>query len=267
MKKNKRRINTFKNWLLARDSASRIAPVSKYYSFLENEGAPELSRREILAIFDTIDDSSTFYKLHKLFDYEKYKDAGKKEFKLSTNYKNSSSEIRSFINCLSPTRWDSRNEMVITLDPQISEPLFSDEKSEDNLTTRGRVIRLSIPMTYSKKQILEECFKLVDRWIDGSNWGEKYKTDFFKYWMKAFLFTGGKYDNFQKSFESSFVEWLRVAAKDDASQAYLDLLNNSKNDKLGIKDIVDHVNQGIKEFGIDLNGIEKGYRLLSRFGS
>lgn len=37
MKKKKRRIDTFKNWLLARDSASRISTKSNYNSFLESE--------------------------------------------------------------------------------------------------------------------------------------------------------------------------------------------------------------------------------------
>jgi hypothetical protein len=37
MKKKKRRIDTFKNWLLARDSASRISTKSNYNGFLESE--------------------------------------------------------------------------------------------------------------------------------------------------------------------------------------------------------------------------------------
>jgi hypothetical protein len=36
MKKRKRRVKTFKNWLLARDSASRISTKSNYNGFLES---------------------------------------------------------------------------------------------------------------------------------------------------------------------------------------------------------------------------------------
>jgi hypothetical protein len=37
MKKGKRRIKTFKNWLLARDSASRISTDSNYIGFFEDK--------------------------------------------------------------------------------------------------------------------------------------------------------------------------------------------------------------------------------------
>lgn len=37
MTKKKRRIKTFKNWLLARDSASRISTKSNYMGFFEDE--------------------------------------------------------------------------------------------------------------------------------------------------------------------------------------------------------------------------------------
>lgn len=37
MKKRKRRINTFKNWLLARDSSSGISTKSNYSGFLESK--------------------------------------------------------------------------------------------------------------------------------------------------------------------------------------------------------------------------------------
>lgn len=36
MRKKKRRIDTFKNWLLARDSSSRISTKSNYQGFLES---------------------------------------------------------------------------------------------------------------------------------------------------------------------------------------------------------------------------------------
>lgn len=37
MKKKKSRIKTFKNWLLARDSSSRISSKSTYNGFFESE--------------------------------------------------------------------------------------------------------------------------------------------------------------------------------------------------------------------------------------
>lgn len=41
MKKRKRRIKSFKNWLLARDSSSRISSKSTYNGFFESRGEDE----------------------------------------------------------------------------------------------------------------------------------------------------------------------------------------------------------------------------------
>lgn len=41
MKKKKKSIDTFKNWLLARDSSSRISTKSNYNGFLESENKEE----------------------------------------------------------------------------------------------------------------------------------------------------------------------------------------------------------------------------------
>lgn len=41
MKKKKRSVDTFKNWLLARDSSSRISTKSNYNGFFEGENKNE----------------------------------------------------------------------------------------------------------------------------------------------------------------------------------------------------------------------------------
>ena len=53
MKTKKRRVNSFKNWLLARDSASRISTYPKYHSFLENTQSLNRDRSQIMDLFDS----------------------------------------------------------------------------------------------------------------------------------------------------------------------------------------------------------------------
>lgn len=50
MRKKKRRINTFKNWLLARDSSSRISTVSNYRGFFESDKDDE-NKKDKLDLF------------------------------------------------------------------------------------------------------------------------------------------------------------------------------------------------------------------------
>lgn len=50
MKKKKRRINTFKNWLLARDSSSRISTVPSYRGFFESDKDDE-DKKDKLDLF------------------------------------------------------------------------------------------------------------------------------------------------------------------------------------------------------------------------
>ena len=69
MKKKKRRIDTFKNWLLARDSASRISTKSNYNSFLESEKKESesdlLFRKLVLLIF--LLETLIFFFVHLFF--------------------------------------------------------------------------------------------------------------------------------------------------------------------------------------------------------
>ena len=46
MTKKKRRIKTFKNWLLARDSASRISTKSNYMGFFEDNSEKGIKENE-----------------------------------------------------------------------------------------------------------------------------------------------------------------------------------------------------------------------------
>ena len=66
---------------------------------------------------------------------------------------------------------------------------------------------------------------------------------------------------------------MRTVPPEVAEKAYLIIVNNSKDEKIrrrktniGTKEIIDHIDQGIKEFNIPINDLKKGIGLLRNFG-
>ena len=99
---------------------------------------------------------------------------------------------------------------------------------------------------------------------------------------------GYKISVYQDSINQTFSEYLvnydffietmekygfKIISLEDAKKMYLDLIKNSEDStikrsytKLGTEEIIDHVNQGIKEFNIDLGDLRSGSNMLRRFG-
>jgi hypothetical protein len=65
---------------------------------------------------------------------------------------------------------------------------------------------------------------------------------------------------------------MKQAPADQVREAYLSILNNSVRDDIkrnftenGTKDIIDHVNWGLKEFNINVDDVKKGFGVINRY--
>lgn len=270
--KKKRRINSFKNWLLARDSASRISTFPKYHSFLENLEPSQRSREEIMALLSKIKDNKPFFKLQKLTDYELYLDGHKKECFIKFSRAFFLTELRIFSESFNIKKGFKNILMRIRLNDPLDQTQILDEDAE-NSSYKYRSIVVEIPSSFDDSKIVKESERGIETWIEGVDLGEDFLNDFFKWWMKNFLFVQERYDNFLKSFQSALVEWMKQAPLDLVEKAYTNLIHYSKDasfdrweTELGNEEVVSHVNQGIKIFGIKIENIQKGTDLLTKFG-
>jgi hypothetical protein len=267
MKKNKKRIDTFKNWLLARDSSSRISTEPSYHSFLESSDNTDRTRSQVMDLFDAITSTTQYKKLNRFFNYGLYKDANSGKMFLDIGKKDILRPIGEFIECLGPSKWGIKNRIMIVFNPTIQKASF-DTYSDPG----GNGLECRIPSSYTDSQIIEESLKAISHWIEISDFGEDYNTDFFKWWMNRILFENEKYDTFPEKFQSAIIEWMKKAPADQVREAYLSILNNSVRDDIkrnftenGTKDIIDHINWGLKEFNINVKDVKKGFGVINRY--
>lgn len=267
-KRKKRRIDSFKNWLLARDSASRINNAEGNSTFFESSMWGEDDRRR-MEIFDLISGSLPFIKLRgKIFDFGMMKDAGAGNMSIAIRNQDIQRWFGEFIECLEPNEWNMVNRIEI----KMSDELIIGDAEQDS----PGILKMEceIPLYHSGHDVDKAAYKIMRSWISQSSFGkDSYQTRFFRWWMNEFLFTGNTFTHTPDSFEAALVGWMKIADKEDAKKLYLDLIKNSKDStikrsrtKLGTEEIIDYVNKGIKEFNIDLGGAGKGTRLISRFG-
>lgn len=267
-KRKKRRIDSFKNWLLARDSASRINNVDGNSAFFESTmwGKDDIRRMEI---FDLISGSLPFGKLkYKFFDFGMMKDAGAGDMTIAIRKQDMQRWFNEFIECLNPKEINIVNRIYI----KISNELMIGNAEQDS----PNIIRMEceVPLYKIGSDVVNVAYSIVNKWISESEFGkDSYQTKFFKWWMNKFLFSGNMYTDSPDSFEEALVQWLKIADREDGKKLYLDLIKNSRNSQikrqsteLGTEEIINHVNQGIKEFNIDLDNISKGTNMMRRFG-
>ena len=269
MKKVKRkRIDSFKNWLLARDSASRINNAEGNSTFFESSmwGKDDIRRMEI---FDLISGSLPFIKLRgKIFDFGMMKDAGGGNMTIAIRNQDIRRWFGEFIECLEPKEWNMVNRIEI----KISDELIIGDAEQDSPGILK--MRCEIPLYHSGYDVDKAAHSIIRSWIAQTSFGnDSYQTRFFRWWMTEFLFKGNTYTHTPDSFEEALVQWLKIADKEDGIKLYHNLIKNSKNStikrsytKLGTEEILDYVNKGIEEFNIDLEGTAKVSRMLSRFG-
>lgn len=275
MKKNKRRIKTFKNWLLARDSASRISTEPSYLGFFSEslEVPIPFDRYSIMKLFDMITRSWEFNKLQ--------------------NFSGSNigiTKIAKENKCLIDTgtilRYPNISRFIIFLDPKSSSSLILGNRrilieattEEYSLSNQDfQEIKFKIPLTWLNEvkkadEIIETITRIIFKGLadDGT-----YKERFFNWWIERIIKAGRFYMS-SLSFENSFVDWMKEANKEDVKQAYVDFFSDKdlkikKMDKSRFyrdyNEIVKEVRDLIKSANIDLDGVDRGSSLLSRFDS
>jgi hypothetical protein len=278
MKKNKRRIKTFKNWLLARDSASRVSTKPTYLGFFSEslEDKP-VDKYQIMELFDAISDSTPFKRLENfsganLGSTKMAKGMDDSVFwvdKLTLSYPN----MARFFIFLKPKHskdfYTGKKRVLIR-------PTQGDYSIENDLPT-GQ-INVNIPLSYKndKKKIDETVKDFARLALEGLTEEGTYQYRFLNWWLENLVFKGDKWESTSLLFENALVEWMKNADSEDAKQAYVDFFSDKKGKKeamersryyLNYDDIVNTVKENIKKSGINLDGVDRGSSLLSRFDS
>lgn len=265
-KKKKRRIDSFKNWLLARDSGSRINNADGNSAFFESSNWED--DRKIMKKFDLISDSLPFIKLRKIFDFGMMKDAGGGNMTIAIRNQDIQRWFGEFIECLNPSERNLVNRILIKITDEL---IIGDA---EQVLPGILKMECKIPLYHSGHDVNKAANSIIKKWISESEFvKDSYQTRFFRWWMNEFLFSGNTYTHTPDSFEEALVQWLKIADKEDGKKLYVDLIKNSRNSaikrsvtELGTEEIINHVNQGIKEFNIDLDDISKGTNMMRRFG-
>jgi hypothetical protein len=118
-KKKKRRIDSFKNWLLARDSGSRINNADGNSAFFESSNWGEDDRRK-MKIFDLISGSLPFVKLRgKIFDFGMMKDAAGGSMTIAIRNQDIQRLFGEFIESLEPSEWNLVNRILIKISDEL----------------------------------------------------------------------------------------------------------------------------------------------------
>lgn len=266
--KKKSRVQSFKNWLLARDAASRISTKSTYTSFLESSNNSEIDPKFAMSVFDSITNSDYFYKFQNNFaDLGIWKMTGNdapKRMQLSLTKKYFSSNVQKFISLLGVSEYSFPDQMEVLFDPAINGLLKGPDKK--TVASNFLIFSFLIKPTKNEEEIKEISKLLIKDITISIDFGNPYKNNFFNFWVEKSVFEGSKWDHFPQTFESAFVEWLRVAPKEERAKAYFELVKNlTKWDK----EIIDHVNWGIKEFNLDIpdkEDTDAGIGIIKRFG-
>lgn len=267
-KKKKRRIDSFKNWLLARDSASRIIGSEGNSAFFESSNWGEGDRRK-MEIFDLISGYLPFIKLRsKIFDFGMMKDAAGGNMAIAIRNQDIQRWFGEFIECLDPNEWNMVNRIII----KISDPLTIG--NAEQVSPGILEMECMIPINYTDQEVIKAAHDIVRSWISQTSFGkDSYQTRFFRWWMSEFLFKGNAYTHTPDSFEDAIIEWMKIADIDDSKKLYLDLIKNSKDStikrsytELDTKEIIDYVKKGIKEFNIPLGDLQSGTNMMRRFG-
>lgn len=222
-----------------------------------------------MEMFDWLTDSEIDRRFATTFiDYGLYKDGNKRKMTIDLLGKWRRRGLSEFLESFG-ARLKNIARMSVMIGP-------ADSKEEIEIDPDLRFIKLTIPENYDKKQALESYKTLWDAWIENLEYGKEYQNDFIKWWMRTYLFAP-RSQNFPQEFQSALVEWMRQAPLELVKEAYGDLIIKSNDESInrhvtdiGNKKIVDHVNQGIEIFDINIKkeakDIQKGASLIKKFG-
>lgn len=278
MKKNKRRIKTFKNWLLARDSASRISTKPTYLGFFsESLDDQPVDKYQIMELFDAISNANLFKRLEKfsgsnIGSTKMAKGIDDSIFwldKLTLSYPNMA-RFFIFLKPNTPKDFYTGKKRVLI------RPTQGDYSIENDPPT-GQ-INVNIPLSYKKdKKKIDEVIKDFTRLaFEGLTEEGTYQSRFLNWWIENLVFKGDEWESTSLLFENALVEWMKNADMEDVKQAYVDFFSDKEGKKkamersryyLSYDDIVNTVKENIKKSGINLYGVDRGSSLLSRFDS
>jgi len=267
--RKKRRVQTFKNWLLARDAASRISTKSNYTSFLESSTNSEIDYKEAMKVFDLITTTSEFYKFQNNFaDLGIWKITTPGEIKrmqLSLNKKYFNSNFYRFLKLLGIKDYTFPEQIDIEIDSNLSQVIQN--KGVKTIEPTLTFLKFVIKPTFDLKEINQISQLIISSIVDSFDLKSPYKKDMLKNWVEKSVLQGSKYDNPLRDFESAFVDWMKTAPKDERANAYYEILTNGDEwDKANISQI----NSLMKESGIEIpnkEDIDLGSNVLKRFTS
>jgi hypothetical protein len=281
MKKNKRRIKTFKNWLLARDSASRVSTKPTYLGFFsESLGDQQITKYDVMGLFDAITDSTPFKR------FSKFSGSNLGISKDTTPKDLLDSQLR--INLGSSDSYPNIYRFIIFLEPEppkayyagiVIEPTLEEYDLKEKVMSPSHLKMIAkIPLSYKddKKKISNTVKDLIRLFFEGLTEEGTYQYRFLNWWMENIIFKGDEWESSSLLFENALVEWMKNADPADAQQAYVDFFHDPKGKKVKIEKsryyldydtITKGVKEAIKEADIKLGGVVRGSSLLSRFDS
>lgn len=250
-KNKKKKINTFKNWLLARDSSSRISTVSNYSGFLESNGQ-HFDSYKMMDIFDGMTNCEYYIFLDRyFFNFYTYKNSMKKENSYLTinSYNDRNPPYMSYFNDI----FNAIDKLNLSIDIKPGEKEAITASKSDTWHSFSATFDINMSDDYICTFINNILKYIIDHL--------GYKNETLK---RLFIFTlDYKMKNLSSYLESAVSEFLKIADPDDASIVYLDVVEYSKeNDD---KDFMNFIDNRIKEDNIKIE-TKRGSDLLRRFG-
>jgi hypothetical protein len=281
MKKNKRRIKTFKNWLLARDSASRISTKPTYLGFFsESLDDTQITKYDVMGLFNEITDSTPF---KRFFKFTGSNIGITKEVTVTDLL---DSQLR--INLGSSNSYPNIIRFIIFLEPEppkasytgiVIEPTLGEYHLKEKVSSPSHLKMIAkIPLSYKgdKRKISDTVKDLIRLCFEELTEEGTYQSRFLNWWIENLIFKGDDWESSSLLFENAFVEWMKNADPEDVQEAYVNFFNDPKGKRIKIEKsryyldydtIVNEVKEAIKEAGIKLDGTDRGSSLLSRFDS
>jgi hypothetical protein len=267
--KNKKRINTFKNWLLARDAASRISTKSNYNSFLESTTSNNIDPKVAMSVFDSITGSSEYYKFQSNFAdlgiWKMTSPAETQKMRLTFEKKYFGNNFTRFLDLLGIKDPILPDKIDIEIDGNLDQLIKGPERK---ILDGGLLfLKFTIKPTKDPKEVKEICKYLIENIADSIDLKVKYKNDILRNWIRKYVLEGSKYEGFPKDFENALVEWMKTAPMDERANAYYEVLSN-KDKRYSMA--IPAIDSLIKEFGIEIpnkGDIDLGSNIIKRFTS
>lgn len=243
------------NHIKIQNNIGSVHRFKEYKELLESDSVKGKSRQEIMSIFDSITDSDPYKKLHRIFfDYGIFKYAGQDpSLRLSFGNRDINREMNKFIESLNPENWNICNRIKFFF--IYDKPGYSIFEDKEDTGPGIRSLRCDIHIDTPSEEFVKISREVLNKWIELSSFGEDYKTEFFKFWTSKHLFSP-RFNDDLSTFESAFIEWMKIASISDIDKAYTEFVNNSKKRKFIDPDLRSIIDKKMEENGITFPGID-----------